>query len=122
MSEPIRLLLADDQALVRGALSALLGLERDLEVVAEVDRGDRVLDAIRSNPVDVALLDGTNPLTDREQEALRLAVDGRPIADIARALSLSTGTVRNHLSNAAVKTGAASSVQAAVLARDRGWL
>lgn len=204
MTEPIRLLLADDQALVRGALSALLNLERDLEVVVEVDRGDAVLDAIRTNDIDVALLDvempgldgisvaeqlrtaapsvrclivttfgrpgylrraldagasgfvvkdtpadeladavrrvhrglrvvdpelateslldGTNPLTERERDALRLALDGRPIADIARELSLSTGTVRNHLSSATAKTNAASSVQAAVVARDRGWL
>ena len=41
----IRLLIADDQALVRGALSALLGLEPDIEVVAEVGRGDEVVDA-----------------------------------------------------------------------------
>ena len=204
MTEPIRLLLADDQALVRGALSALLGLERDLEVVAEVDRGDLVLAAVTEHEVDVALLDvempgldgiavaeqlsqeapsvrslivttfgrpgylrraldagasgfvvkdtpaaeladavrrvhqglrvvdptlateslldGMNPLTEREQEALRLALDGRPVADVAHELSLSTGTVRNHLSSAATKTGAASSVQAAVIARDRGWL
>jgi len=204
VTEPIRLLLADDQALVRGALSALLGLERDLEVVAEVDRGDLVLAAVTENAVDVALLDvempgldgiavaeqlstevpsvrslivttfgrpgylrraldagasgfvvkdtpaaeladavrrvhqglrvvdptlateslldGMNPLTEREQEALRLALDGRPVADVAHELSLSTGTVRNHLSSAATKTGAASSVQAAVIARDRGWL
>ena len=43
----IRLLLADDQALVRGALAALLGLEPDLEVVVEVERGDEVIDAVR---------------------------------------------------------------------------
>ena len=61
MTDPIRLLLADDQALVRGALSALLGLERDLEVVAEVDRGDVVLDVVRTTPVDVALLDVEMP-------------------------------------------------------------
>ena len=53
----IRLLLADDQALVRGALAALLGLEADLDVVAEVERGDQVLEAVRANRVDVALLD-----------------------------------------------------------------
>ncbi|KQO99644.1 response regulator transcription factor [Leifsonia sp. Leaf264] len=53
----IRLLIADDQALVRGALSALLGLEPDIEVVADVGRGDEVVDAaIRASP-DVALLD-----------------------------------------------------------------
>jgi two-component system, NarL family, response regulator DesR len=57
----VRLLLADDQALVRGALSALLGLEPDLEVVAEVGRGDEVLDACREHEVDVALLDVEMP-------------------------------------------------------------
>lgn len=204
MSEPIRLLLADDQALVRGALSALLARERDLEVVVEVERGDQVLEAVQTHTVDVALLDvempgldgiavaellnaeapkvrtmivttfgrpgylqraleagasgfvvkdtpaseladavrrvhqglrvvdptlateslldGANPLTDREREALRLALDGRPVSHVADEMSLTTGTVRNHLSNAAAKTGAASSVQAAVIARDRGWL
>lgn len=57
----IRLLLADDQALVRGALSALLSLEPDLEVVAEVGTGDAVLDAVRARRPDVALLDVEMP-------------------------------------------------------------
>jgi len=53
----IRLLIADDQALVRGALSALLGLEHDIEVVAEVGRGDEVVAAAVEARADVALLD-----------------------------------------------------------------
>jgi two-component system response regulator DesR len=53
----IRLLLADDQALVRGALAALLSLEHDLDVVAEVGSGADVLDAVREHRPDVALLD-----------------------------------------------------------------
>ncbi|MGN0096980.1 MAG: response regulator transcription factor [Corynebacterium sp.] len=53
----IRVLIADDQDLVRGALAALLGTEDDLEVVAEVGRGDEVVEAVRSHRVDVALLD-----------------------------------------------------------------
>jgi len=57
----IRLLLADDQALVRGALAALLDLEADLEVVAQVGRGDEVLAAAREHAVDVALLDVEMP-------------------------------------------------------------
>ncbi|MFD6178937.1 MULTISPECIES: response regulator transcription factor [unclassified Isoptericola] len=57
----IRLLLADDQALVRGALAALLDLEPDLEVVAQVGRGDEVLDAARAQAADVALLDVEMP-------------------------------------------------------------
>jgi len=54
---PIRVLIADDQALVRGALATLLGLESDLEVVAQVGRGDEVLPAVREHAVDVALVD-----------------------------------------------------------------
>ncbi|MFF0943048.1 response regulator [Kocuria sp. CPCC 205300] len=57
MSAPIRLLLADDQHLVRGALAALLELEDDLEVVAQVAAGDEVLAAVREHRPDVALLD-----------------------------------------------------------------
>lgn len=58
---PVRLLLADDQALVRGALAALLGLEPDLEVVAQVGAGDEVVPAaVRTRP-DVALLDVEMP-------------------------------------------------------------
>jgi len=57
----IRLLLADDQALVRGALSALLGLEPDLEVVAEVGSGDEVVAAVLEHRPDVALLDVEMP-------------------------------------------------------------
>jgi two-component system response regulator DesR len=53
----IRVLIADDQDLVRGALVALLSAEDDLEVVADVGRGDEVVDAVRENRVDVALLD-----------------------------------------------------------------
>lgn len=200
----IRLLVADDQALVRGALVALLNLEPDLEVVAEVESGDQVLPAIREQAVDVALLDiempgldgitvvgdltrhapdvkslivttfgrpgylrraldagaagfvvkdtpaseladavrrvhqglrvvdptlateslieGMNPLAKREQEVLSEVLLGAPVAEIADTLGLSAGTVRNYLSTAATKVNAQSSTQAAVIARDRGWL
>lgn len=57
----LRLLLADDQALVRGALAALLQLESDLDVVAEVSRGDEVVAAVREHRPDVALLDVEMP-------------------------------------------------------------
>jgi two-component system response regulator DesR len=57
----IRLLLADDQALVRGAIASLLDLEDDLEVVAQVGRGDEVVAAARASQADVALLDVEMP-------------------------------------------------------------
>ena len=200
----IRLLLADDQALVRGALSALLGLEPDLEVVAEVGTGDEVVPAALRHRPDVAVLDvempgmdgitaaaalraalpstrvlvvttfgrpgylrralqagasgfvvkdtpaaqladavrrvhaglrvvdpvlaadslaaGESPLSPRETEVLRAARDGAPVAMLARRLSLSEGTVRNHLSAAIGKTGARNAAEAVRVAADRGWL
>jgi len=53
----VRVLLAEDQAMVRGALSALLSLEDDIEIVAEASRGDEVLPAALDTLPDVALLD-----------------------------------------------------------------
>jgi two-component system response regulator DesR len=72
----IRVLLAEDQAMVRGALAALLSLEGDIEVVAEVARGDEVLPAALTKYPDVALLDIEMPGGDGLQaaDALRRAV------------------------------------------------
>ncbi|MEN0086495.1 MAG: response regulator transcription factor [Leifsonia sp.] len=72
MTASIRLLLADDQALVRGALAALLDLEPDFEVVAQVGRGDEVVEAARSSRADVALLDVEMPGADGIQAAAQL--------------------------------------------------
>ncbi|KQM57442.1 MULTISPECIES: response regulator transcription factor [unclassified Agreia] len=200
----IRLLIADDQALVRGALTALLSLEADIEVVAEVGRGDEVVDAARASAADVALLDiempgidgiaaaaelrkavplcrvlivttfgrpgylvramqagasgfvvkdtpsaqladavrrvangfrvvdpslaaeslaqGDSPLTERETDVLAAARTGGSIADLARILHLSQGTVRNHLSAVIGKTGARNRADAARIAETNGWL
>jgi two-component system, NarL family, response regulator DesR len=200
----IRVLLAEDQAMVRGALTALLSREKDIEVVAEVARGDAVVEAARANQPDIALLDiempggdglaaaqalravlpscrvvilttfgrsgylrramdsgavgfllkdapaselasalrrvmggervvdpelallalseGNNPLTPREREVLTAALPGIGHAEIAARLSLSEGTVRNHLSAAMQKLGVHNRLEAARLAEQRGWL
>ncbi|MGI5530238.1 response regulator transcription factor [Streptomyces syringium] len=201
---PVRVLLAEDQSMVREALAALLGLEGDIEVVTQVARGDEVLDAARGTAVDVALLDiempgmtgleaapllrrelpglkivilttfgrpgylrrameagadaflvkdapaaqladavrrvlrgervidptlaaaalaeGANPLTDRERAVLHASADGSTNAELATALHLSQGTVRNYLSTAIQKTGARNRAEAVRIARDKGWL
>ena len=75
---PIRVLIADDQALVRGALATLLGLESDLEVVAQVGRGDEVLDAVREHAVDVALVDIDMPGRDGLAATAEVVASGAP--------------------------------------------
>lgn len=200
----MRVLLAEDQAMVRGALAALLNREPDIEVVAEVARGDAVVEAAQASQPDIALLDiempggdgltvahalrtvfpscrvvilttfgrsgylrramesgaagfllkdapaaelaralrrvmrgervvdpelallalseGKNPLTPREREVLAAALFGASLADIAARLSLSEGTVRNHVSIAMQKLGAQNRMEAARLAEQKGWL
>ena len=70
----------------------------------------------------VAAWDQADPLTDRERELLREVVDGASNADIARRLHLAEGTVRNYLSTAMAKLNARNRSEAAVIARERGWL
>ncbi len=72
----IRVLLAEDQAMVRGALAALLSREADIEVVAEVARGDEVVEAAKATQPDVALLDIEMPGSDglTTAQALRKAL------------------------------------------------
>jgi two-component system response regulator DesR len=200
----IRVLLAEDQAMVRGALAALLMLEGEFDIVAEVARGDDVLPAAHQTLPDVALIDiempgedglsatarlhtelptckililttfgrpgylrrameggavgflvkdapaaelaaairravagervidpalasaalseGNNPLTDRERDVLARARSGATIAEIADALTLSEGTVRNYLSVAIGKLNAHNRVDAARIAEVKGWL
>ncbi|CAM2741216.1 Nitrogen regulation protein C [Actinomyces slackii] len=72
----IRLLIADDQALVRGALATLLGLEADLEVVAQVGTGSAVVPAAREQRADVALLDIDMPDGDGLAAAAALTASG----------------------------------------------
>jgi two-component system response regulator DesR len=199
----IRLVLAEDQALVRGALAALLGLESDLQVVAEAGDGEAAWQAVRVHAPDLLVTDIEMPgltgldvalkvqeaglatrvviittfaragylrramdagvrgyllkdapseqlaaalrqvhrggrvvdpqlavaawgeddlLTERERQVLRLAGEGVKSADIAERLHLSHGTVRNYLSEAIGKLGAANRIEAYRSARAKGWL
>jgi two-component system, NarL family, response regulator DesR len=63
-----------------------------------------------------------DPLSDRERQVLRLAAEGATSAEIGARLHLSEGTVRNYLSEAISKLGAANRVEAARIARMKGWL
>jgi two-component system response regulator DesR len=86
MSESIRLLLADDQALVRGALAALLELEPDIEVVAQVGRGDEVVAAAVKSGADVCLLDIEMP----GQDGIAAAADVKAALPQVRSLIVTT--------------------------------
>ena len=197
----IRVLVAEDQAMVLGALCALLDLEDDIEVVGRARDGAEALDLAGRLRPDVVLTDiemprmgglelastlvgrglrviilttfarpgylrraldagvrgyllkdapaedlaravrdvragrraialelaaeawcEADPLTDRERQVLRLAGDGLSGAGIAADLGLSEGTVRNYLSEAIGKLGASNRVEAARIARQKGWL
>jgi two-component system response regulator DesR len=82
----IRVLIAEDQSMVRGALASLLALEDDIEVVAEVGRGDEVVGAARTHHAEVALLDIEMP----GQDGIRAAADLARELPTTRALMLTT--------------------------------
>lgn len=201
-SAPIRVVIAEDQSMVLGALAALLALERDIQVVAQATNGVEALAAIETHAPDILITDvempelsgldvaaqlrkrggirvivlttfarsgylrraleagvsgyllkarpareladavrkvhqglrvidpqlaaeswgDPDPLTDRQREVLRLSTEGISTADIAAKLALSAGTVRNYLSEAIAKLGAANRIEAARIARSKGWL
>ncbi|MPY86897.1 MAG: response regulator [Luteitalea sp.] len=199
----IRVLIAEDQSMVRGALAALLEIEDDIHVIAQARNGREALALVLRESPDVVIADiempemtglelaaelnrqrhrarvvmlttfarpgylrraldagaaayllkdapssrlaeairrvhgggraidpelaaevwtAADPLTDRERQVLRLAAEGRSGPEIAAELRLSEGTVRNYLSEAIGKVGGRNRVQAARLAREKGWL
>lgn len=93
-------------------------IEQLADTLRRVSSGQRVI----APELAVAAWDGQDVLTDRERDVLRLAADGRPNADIAAALHLAEGTVRNYLSSAIAKLGVRNRAEAAATARERGWL
>ncbi|GAA3230489.1 response regulator transcription factor [Actinocorallia longicatena] len=104
---------------VRGFLGKDTPGSRLAEVIEQVHAGARYIDPQLAAD---ALAAEECPLTPRELDALRAAADGSPISRIARALSLSEGTVRNYLSAAVTKLNADNRHAAVQSARDRGWL
>lgn len=199
----IRIVIAEDQAMVLGALAALLELEGDLTVVGQATDGDMALQQVKTLDPDVLVSDiempglsglelaaevrrlglrtrvvilttfarsgylrrameagvagyllkdaraselaealrrvvaggravnpelaaeawgEPDPLTDRERQVLRMADLGHSTPHIASALNLSEGTVRNYLSEAISKLGVGNRVEAARMARTKGWL
>jgi two-component system response regulator DesR len=88
------------------------------DIVRRVHRGARVIDP----ELAAEALGEVDPLTEGERRVLRLAAHGRTTADIAAELALAPGTVRNYLSEAIDKLGASNRIDAARIARDKGWL
>lgn len=93
--------------------------EQLADAVRRVHAGLRVLDP---SLAEQSLFEGANPLSERERQVLRLAADGRTAGRIAEEVFLSPGTVRNVLSSAIGKTGAANRAQAVRSAQDKGWI
>jgi two-component system response regulator DesR len=85
----------------------------------QLARGEPVLD---SQVALAAVTAADNPLTDREQEVLRLVVAGAPAKEIATRLFLSPGTVRNYLARIVTKTGGRTRIDAIRIARHSGWI
>ena len=93
--------------------------EQLVEAIRRVHRGLRAVDPALATD---SLTLGDSPLTDREAAVLVAAARGGSTADIATAVSLSEGTVRNHLSSAIGKLGAANRAEAVRIATENGWL
>jgi two-component system response regulator DesR len=109
------------RALDAGAAGYLLKdspSERLADAIRRVHQGLRAVDP----ELALAAWDEPDPLTDRERQVLRLAAEGHSSAKIAGELHLSEGTVRNYLSEAISKLGAENRVEAARIARQKGWL
>jgi two-component system response regulator DesR len=109
------------RALEAGASGYLLKdapSERLAEAVRRVHQGLRAVDP----ELALAAWEEPDPLTDRERQVLRLAAEGHSSARIAGEIHLSEGTVRNYLSEAISKLGAENRVEAARIARQKGWL
>lgn len=103
---------------VRGYLLKDAPAEQLADAIRTVHRGGKVI----APELATSAWDSEDPLNDRERQVLRLAGEGCASAEIAKQLFLSEGTVRNYLSEAIGKLGANNRVEAARIARQKGWL
>jgi two-component system, NarL family, response regulator DesR len=110
------------RALEAGARGYLLKERPASELAEAIRRVHKGLRAVDPELAAEAWGAEHDPLSDRERQVLQRAGDGRSSAEIAGELRLSEGTVRNYLSEAIAKLGAANRVDAARIARQRGWL
>ncbi len=101
-----------------GFLGSDVAPERLVDAVRRLATGGAVVDP----DLVVAALNRSGPLTSREVEVLEVAAEGWPVREIAGKLSLSPGTVRNHLSRIVSKTGARTRIEAIRIAREAGWI
>lgn len=104
---------------VRGFLPKTVAASVLVSVIATVAAGGRYVDPQLAAE---AIGAGDSPLTPREADVLGLAAEGSPVEEIAARAALSPGTVRNYLSSAVSKLGAANRHEAVHRARDRGWI
>ncbi len=110
------------RALEAGARGYLLKDSPASELAEAVRRVHAGLRAIDPHLAAEAWAAEADPLSDRERQVLQQAAEGQRSAEIAASLRLSEGTVRNYLSEAIAKLGAANRIDAARIARTRGWL
>jgi two-component system response regulator DesR len=103
----------------RGFLPKTISADVVATAIRAVHAGGRYIDADLAAE---AISAGNSPLTSREADVLELAADALPVSDIARRVSLSPGTVRNYLSSATTKLGAANRHEAVRIARGQGWI
>nr|WP_210147256.1 response regulator transcription factor [Shewanella sp. WXL01] len=89
-----------------------------LAAITKVMQGKKVIDP----ELAISAIGDSDPLNDKERQALRLAGDGRSTSDIAQTLFIAEGTVRNYLSEAISKLGASNRIDAARIAKQKGWL
>ncbi|MBO2558565.1 response regulator transcription factor [Shewanella algae] len=93
-------------------------VEELVEAIAKVMQGKKVI----APELAMMALGEQDPLSDKERRALRLAAEGKSSGEIAAALFISEGTVRNYLSEAINKLGASNRIDAARIAKQKGWL